>query len=89
MKKKLDGPQHFRQVSNWGNYEENQKKDIYKMKCANENGFSVIRLLQEDVLFDKYDWLSQITENIDKITIDNRVQNIYMCLKDEYKDFVI
>ena len=59
------------------------------MKCANENGFSVIRLLQEDVLFDKYDWLSQITENIDKITIDNRVQNIYMCLKDEYKDFVI
>ena len=59
------------------------------MKCANENGFSVIRLLQEDVLFDKYDWLTQIIENIDKITLDNRVQNIYMCLKNEYKDFVI
>ena len=36
----LDGPHHFRQVSNWGNYEENQKRDIYRMKCANENGFS-------------------------------------------------
>ena len=74
----LDGPHHFRQVSNWGNYEENQKKDIYKMKCANENGFSVIRLLQEDVLFDKYDWLTQIMSNINKITLDNRIQNIYI-----------
>ena len=74
----LDGPHHFRQVSNWGNYEENQKRDIYKMKCANENGFSVIRLLQEDVLFDKYDWLYELIKNIDKITLDNRVQNIYI-----------
>lgn len=57
------------------------------MKCANENGFSKNLILKkEDVLFDKYDWLSQITENIDKITIDNRVQNIYIY---EYKDFVI
>jgi hypothetical protein len=59
------------------------------MKCANENGFSVIRLLQEDVLFDKYDWLHELVKNIDKITLDNHVQNIYMGLNDEYKDFVI
>jgi very-short-patch-repair endonuclease len=85
----LDGSHHFRQVSNWGNFEENQKRDIYKMKCANENGFSVIRLLQEDVLFDKYDWLHELVKNIDKITLDNHVQNIYMGLNDEYKDFVI
>jgi very-short-patch-repair endonuclease len=85
----LDGPHHFRQVSNWGNYEENQKRDIYKMKCANDNGFSVIRLLQKDVLFDKYEWFRDLENNINKITDENRVQNIYMCLNDEYKDFDI
>jgi very-short-patch-repair endonuclease len=84
----LDGPHHFRQVSNWGNFLENQKRDIYKMKCANENGFSVIRILQEDVFFDKYDWLNEIVIFINKIVYDSHVQNIYMCLNNEYKDFV-
>ena len=59
------------------------------MKCANENGFSVIRILQQDVLYDKYDWFTELADNIDKIYKEKRIQNIYMCLKDEYKDFVI
>jgi len=83
----LDGPQHFEQVSNWGNYQDHQKRDFYKIKCANENGFSIIRILQEDVLYDKYDWLNELIKNIEKVSCENRVQNIYMCMKDEYKDF--
>jgi very-short-patch-repair endonuclease len=59
------------------------------MKCANENGFSVIRILQEDVFKDKYDWLTELCENIEKNTNDNRVQNIYMCKNNEYKNFDI
>ena len=59
------------------------------MKCANENGFSVIRLLQEDVLFDRYDWLSELVQNMEKISNENTVQNIYMCKKEEYKDFAM
>ena len=59
------------------------------MKCANENGFSIIRILQEDVFKDKYNWQSELYENIEKITNDNRVQNIYMCNNNEYKDFEI
>jgi very-short-patch-repair endonuclease len=58
------------------------------MKCANDNGFSVIRILQDNVWKNKYDWLSELNENIEKITSENIVQNIYMCKKDEYKDFV-
>lgn len=85
----LDGPQHFKQVSNWGNYQDHQKRDLYKMKCANDYGFSVIRLLQKDVLYDEYDWCKKIVHNIEKITNEHRVQNIYMCLNDEYKDFVM
>jgi hypothetical protein len=43
---------------------------------------------------DKYDWLQELLENIDKIILDKiildkMVQNIYMCKNDEYKDFEI
>ena len=84
-----DGEQHWKQVSNWKTPEHNKKRDLYKMKCANENGFSVIRILQEDILKDKYDWLSELIYNIDKIVLENEVQNIYMCKNNEYKDFDI
>jgi very-short-patch-repair endonuclease len=84
-----DGIQHWKQVAKWKTPKHNRERDIYKMKCANENGFSVVRLLQEDVLFDKYDWLMELINNIEKISNETGVQNIYMCKKDEYKDFVI
>jgi hypothetical protein len=63
--------------------------DENKMKCANENGFSVIRIMQEDIYKDKYDWLTELINNIEKITNDNSIQNIYMCKNNEYKDFVV
>ena len=85
----LDGKQHFEQVGKWLSPDENMKNDLYKMKCANENGFSVIRILQKDVYKNKYHWLSELNENIEKIKSKNRVQNIYMCKNNEYKDFGI
>lgn len=85
----LDGKQHFEQIGNWLSPEETRKNDIFKMKCANENEFSIIRVLQKDVYKNKYDWLSELFENIEKITGENRVQNIYMCKNNEYKDFDI
>ena len=42
-----DGPQHFKQIGKWQSPELTKNNDIYKMKCANENGYSVIRLLQK------------------------------------------
>ena len=60
---------------------------MYKMKCANENGYSMIRIVQEDVFKDKYDWLQELLENINKIVLEKKVQRIYICKKDEYKDF--
>jgi very-short-patch-repair endonuclease len=84
-----DGEQHWKQVAKWKTPEHNRQRDLYKMKCANENGFSIIRILQEDVFKDKYDWVKELCENIEKITNENRVQNIYMCKNNEYKDFDI
>jgi len=53
-----------------------------------ENGFSVIRILQEDVFKNKYDWLQELTNNIEIITNEYRVQNVFMCKNDEYKDYL-
>ena len=83
----LDGKQHFEQIGKWLSPEKNRKNDLYKMNCANKNGFSVIRILQKDVYYDKYDWLNELINNIENNTIDNRVQNLYMCKNNEYKDF--
>ena len=59
------------------------------MKCANKNGYSMIRIVQEDVFKDKYHWLQELLGNIDKIVSEKVVQNIYMCKNDEYKYFDI
>jgi very-short-patch-repair endonuclease len=84
----LDGPQHFRQIMDWKTPELQQKTDKYKEKCANENGYSIIRILQEDVFNDKYDWKTELVNNIEKIKINNIIQNIYMCKNNEYTDFI-
>ena len=63
----LDGRQHFEQVMNWKTPEEQYENDKYKEKCANENGYSIIRLLQEDVFNEKYDF-----GNFNKLIINTR-----------------
>ena len=83
----LDGNQHFVQIWNWKTPEEQFKNDQYKEKCANENGYSVIRIIQEDVWNDAYDWLNELNKNIIKITSENTMQNIYMCKNNEYSKF--
>jgi very-short-patch-repair endonuclease len=83
----LDGKQHFEQVGSWLSPELTFKNDIYKMNCANQNNYSVIRILQKDIWHNKYDWLNELCDNINKINYDNRVQNIYMCKNNEYKNF--
>ena len=83
----MDGIQHFEQVMNWKSPEENHKTDKYKMKCANENGFCVIRIIQTDVLHEKYNWKEELANNIKKIKKDNTIQNLYMCKNNEYQNF--
>jgi very-short-patch-repair endonuclease len=56
----LDGRQHFKQVANWQSPQDQFERDLFKQSCANENGYSTIRILQEDVWKDKYDWLSAL-----------------------------
>lgn len=82
----LDGGQHFKQVRDWASPEERQKIDIYKMKQANENGYSIIRLLQMDVYFNKNDWKTKLYDNIKKYEVPI---NIFISNNDEYKNYII
>lgn len=85
----LDGCQHFKQVSNWKNPENQYVNDKYKEKCANENGYSLIRLLQKDVFFDNYDWLKELIEIIEIIkNSKNEVKNYYLCKNNEYEKYI-
>jgi very-short-patch-repair endonuclease len=71
----LDGRQHFEQVSNWNCPENINKTDKYKMKCANDNGYSIIRIFQEDVWNDKNDWQNKLSNSIKKY---DKVTNIFI-----------
>ena len=84
----LDGIQHFKKVKHFRKTPEEQKeRDLYKQKCANDNGYSIIRIYQEDVYYDTFDWLKKLYETIEKIKNDRIIQNIYISKNDEYKDF--
>ena len=64
----LDGEQHFTQISNWKSPKDAQKRDLLKMKLALRNNKSVIRLLQEDVLYNKIDWKNELVKYIVEYT---------------------
>lgn len=55
----LDGPQHFRQISNWDCYKNTIRKDAFKMNCAFGRGLSVMRLVQEEILDATNQWLDE------------------------------
>lgn len=76
----LDGPQHFMQISSWPSPENQHDNDVEKIMHAVDNGYSVIRIVQEDVLNDKYDWYSELYDNI----IDSKARVSFMCKNNEY-----
>jgi very-short-patch-repair endonuclease/DNA-directed RNA polymerase subunit RPC12/RpoP len=69
----LDGGQHFRQISNWTAPEETQKIDILKNNLAIENGFTIIRICQEIVFYNKEQWDTQLLSQIDRLNRPNLI----------------
>jgi len=52
----LDGRQHYFKARRSWNPDAIQMRDIYKMGCAFEHGYTVVRLVQEHVWMDRHDW---------------------------------
>lgn len=63
----LDGPQHFIQISNWQSPDIIQKRDIYKEECAIKNGYKIIRILQEDIYYNRINWKKILQQKIEDI----------------------
>ena len=71
----IDGNQHFKQVSNWQSPKTQQERDKFKMKCAYNNGYSMIRILQEDVYNNKNNWENKLINQIKKYTCPTIICN--------------
>lgn len=80
----IDGRQHFLQVRNFKSPDETTENDIYKMKCALENGYSIIRICQEDVWNNKIDWKTELTNAIRKY---DTPKSIYIAKDSELYDY--
>jgi hypothetical protein len=78
----LDGAQHFEQIQDWMDPEETRKRDKYKMEAANTNGYTVIRLIWDDIYNDKNEWKSKLQ---DSIKLYETPKNIF--LSDFYNTF--
>ena len=60
----LDGDQHFIQVGKWKSPELTRERDLYRMRVSREHGFTIIRILQRDVSFNRYDWKTELLKAI-------------------------
>jgi very-short-patch-repair endonuclease len=83
----LDGMQHFQQVSSWTPVEITQERDKLKEKLANDNNYSVIRITQLDVWYNRNNWKKELISAIEKVILDKIVQNVYICFKNEYDNW--
>jgi hypothetical protein len=64
------------------------KKVNDKQLLKNDINYSIIRILQEDVYQNKYDWKEKLLNNIKKIKENGKIQNIYMCENNEYQRYL-
>jgi very-short-patch-repair endonuclease len=60
----VDGGQHFHRVECWSPLDKVQEADSYKMKCAREEGYSMIRISQEDIWNNRLDWKTILSSHI-------------------------
>lgn len=80
----LDGRQHFTRVSNW-DHEFTTQNDLIKENYVREmNNHFMIRVLQEDVWKDQYDWQGFIRRNFERILSGKITQKVITSDRSEY-----
>ena len=82
----LDGEQHFKQIANWGSVEATHEKDLFKIKKASENNYTLIRIYQPDVYYDRNEWDEKLKKCIKQYTDP---ECIFICAGKEYDSFKI
>lgn len=57
------------------------ERDLKKMRLAKAKGYTMIRIIQEDVWNDKYNWQQELMQHIKAY---DEPQNIFLCRNNEY-----
>ena len=79
----VDGNQHFVDVPGWKSLSNNvRQRDKLKMEYAINNGYHIIRILQEDIWNDKYEWKSELLTLLSNLP--ETPTRIFICKQDEY-----
>jgi very-short-patch-repair endonuclease len=65
----VDGPQHFRPVAGWKTGVEQFSRDLQKEEHIVASGRGVVRILQESVKNEDFDWREFILANINAATV--------------------
>lgn len=79
----LDGAQHFWK-NTWHFKEEGCDRDVIKESWATERGISVVRVLQEDVWEDKYNWQGWIIQCV-QTAMREKVARVFTPDTKEYR----
>ena len=61
---------------------------MYMIYHRNVRMIMGIRILQEDVFNDKYDWCKELCEEIENLKKENKVVNRYLCKNGEYDKYI-
>lgn len=82
----LDGVQHYQHVAYFNRpVEETQRVDFFKMQCAFNAGYIVIRILQEDVCRDRHNWRRSLVKVLHAIKNGrSSSQNIFIDNRGEH-----
>ena len=78
----VDGGQHFREVWKHTTPEEQRTNDCFKMYRAIRNGYSIIRICQEDIWKNTFGWKKQLQKTITKADSSENLE-IYYLSKDK------
>jgi hypothetical protein len=79
----IDGPQHYTKISNWSSVLKNQIRDEIKTRLAIKQEINLVRLNQEDILYDKNNWDKTVNDFIQKKYECNDEIEIYDCADGE------
>jgi len=77
----LDGPQHFKDISNWEPCKDIRIKDIRKMKIAHEHDIPVIRITQTMFKKRKAEMIDLLLPHI----LDEELEYVFLCEDNEYR----
>ncbi len=82
----IDGNQHFKYIDFFKNdVIKTQNRDLYKMKMAKENGYSIIRIVQLDILYERFDWRIELH---DYLKMYKEPSFVFIHKRDEYKPYI-